>query len=214
MDNSSSFIKRFFHNHPILANLLLIVIAACILTWGALLFLDSWTNHGSVTTVPSVKGLSFEQATLLLAENDLKAEISDSIYDRMAEPGTVVESWPRAGATVKPGRQVYVIVTAFSPKQVTIAMPVIGVSSRQAVSYLEALGITSIRIVSVPSQYPDLVENAYADGKSLTVGASFPVTSSVTLEVGTVPEDTFETDSLDAAIDQAIDAVEFDNDDL
>lgn len=214
MNESTSYIKRFVANHPILANLLLIFIVACVLVWGALLFLDSWTHHGSDTTVPQIKGLSYEQAMLVLAENDLTAEISDSIYDRNARPGTVIESWPRAGAVVKQGRQVYVTITAFSPKEVTVAMPVIGVSSRQAVSYLEALGITSIRLVSVPSQYPDLVENAYADGKPLTVGTSFPVTASVTLEVGSAPIDTYATDSLDVAVDEAIDAVDFDNSDF
>ncbi len=190
------------------------VVVACLIVWGTLLFLDSWTNHGSVSTVPQVKGMSYSQAALLLAENDLTVEISDSIYDRNARPGTVVESWPRAGAVVKNGRQVYVTITAFSPKQVTVAMPVIGVSSRQAVSYLEALGVSSVRLVSVPSSYPDLVENAYADGKTLTVGTSFPVTASVTLEVGSAPIDTFETDSLDVAVDGAIDEIEFENEDF
>lgn len=207
-------IKRFFSVHPIIANLLLIFIVAWLLIWGALLFLDSWTNHGDNATVPQIKGLSYQQATLLLAENDLTLEISDSIYDRHARPGTIVESWPRAGAVVKRGRQVYVTLTAFSPKEVKIAMPVTGVSSRQALSYLEALGVTSIRLVSVPSQYPDLVEQAYADGKPLSVGSTFPVTASVTLEVGSAPVDTYPTDSLDAAVDEVIDEVEFENADF
>ena len=103
-------------------------------------------------------------------------------------PRTVLESWPRAGAVVKRGRQVYVTVTAFSPKMVRITMPVTGVSSRQAVSYLRGLGITGIRIVSVPSQYPDLVESAKADGKMLRVDSEIPVTATVTLEVGSAPE--------------------------
>ena len=214
MNDFFSYIKRFFGRHPIIANLLLIFLVACILIWAALLFLDSWTNHGSSSVVPAVKGLSYEQARLLLAENDLAVESSDSIYDRNARPGTVVESWPRAGAVVKQGRQVYVTVTAFSPKQVTVAMPVTGVSSRQAVSYLEGLGVTSIRMISVPSQYPDLVERAYADGKPLSVGVSFPVTASITLEVGTVPVDNYPADSLEVAIDDAIDDVTFDADGL
>lgn len=211
MDKTTSFIKKFFRDHPIIANLIIIFVVAWLLIWATLIFLDSWTNHGSHTTVPQIKGLTYQEAMLVLAENDLTVEISDSIYDRHAKPGTILESWPRAGAVVKQGRQVYVTITAFSPKQVSIAMPVIGVSSRQAVSYLEALGITSIRLVSVPSQFPDLVENAYANGKPLTVGATFPVTSTVTLEVGSAPVNTFDGDSLDVAVDEAIDQVEFVN---
>ena len=45
-----------------------------------------------------------------------------------------------------------------------------------------------IRIVSVPSQYPDLVESAKADGKMLRVDSEIPVTATVTLEVGSAPE--------------------------
>ncbi|MDE5568960.1 MAG: PASTA domain-containing protein [Muribaculaceae bacterium] len=214
MNDFISYIRRFFKNHPIIANLLVMFIVAWLIVWGVLLFLDSWTHHGSTSTVPQVKGMTYQQAMLVLAENDLTVEISDSIYDRNARPGTIIESWPRAGAVVKQGRQVYVTITAFSPKQVTVSMPVIGVSSRQAVSYLEALGVTSIRLVSVPSQYPDLVENAYADGKPLTVGASFPVTASVTLEVGSAPIDTYPTDSLDEAVDEVIDEVYSGNSDF
>lgn len=214
MNEFTSKIKRFFSEHPVIANIIMMAVAAWIIIWGALLFLDSWTNHGDDATVPQIKGLSYQQATLLLAENDLSIEISDSIYDRNARPGTIVESWPRAGAVVKCGRQVYVTLTAFSPKEVNVTMPVTGVSSRQAISYLEALGITSIRLVSVPSQFPDLVENAYADGKPISVGSSFPVTASVTLEVGSAPVDTFPTDSLDIIADDYIDETQFDNDDF
>lgn len=214
MNEFTSKIKRFFREHPVITNIIMMAVAAWIIIWGALLFLDSWTNHGDDATVPQIKGLSYQQATLLLAENDLSIEISDSIYDRNARPGTIVESWPRAGAVVKCGRQVYVTLTAFSPKEVNVTMPVTGVSSRQAISYLEALGITSIRLVSVPSQFPDLVENAYADGKPISVGSSFPVTASVTLEVGSAPVDTFPTDSLDMIVDDYIDETQFDNDDF
>lgn len=211
MNDFFTTIKRFFTVHPIIANLLLIFLTACLLVWAALVFLSSWTHHGDDAVVPQVKGLSYNEALLVLAEDGLTAEIADSLYDRHAQPGTVVESWPRAGAVVKKGRQVYVTVTAFSPKQITLSMPVIGVSSRQAVSYLEALGITSIRLVSVPSEFPDLIENAYADGRQLTVGSSFPVTASVTLEVGTTPV-AVEPDSLDIAIDAAIDNLDFNED--
>ena len=69
-------------------------------------------------------------------------------------------------------------------------------------------------MISVPSQYPDLVERAYADGKPLSVGVSFPVTASITLEVGTVPVDNYPADSLEVAIDDAIDDVTFDADGL
>jgi beta-lactam-binding protein with PASTA domain len=141
--------------------------------------------HGRTSTVPQIKNLSFAEARFTLSEANLEIEISDSIYDKTLAPGTVVESWPKAGAVVKRGRQVYVTINAFSPKQIAITKPISGVSARQAISYLQALGIT-ISEKHVPSQYEGLVERATVDGRPLGVGSIIPITSVVTLEVGTI----------------------------
>lgn len=188
MNNDKPSVRRFYSKHPIVSHIIIMAATAVVLVWFAMIFLNVWTHHGSTSTVPQVKNLPYSTAAELLRDCSLSIEISDSVYDRDAAPGTVLESWPRAGAVVKRGRQVYVTVTAFSPKMVRITMPVSGVSSRQAVSYLRGLGITGIRIVSVPSQYPDLVESAKADGKMLRVDSEIPVTATVTLEVGSAPE--------------------------
>ena len=202
-------IKKFYYRHPIISNLMLIFVAGILVVVIGLVFLDFWTRHGETSTVPEIKDMPYQQAAEILGRNDLEIEISDSIYDRSIAPGTVVESWPKAGSVVKRGRQVFVTVTAFSPKMVSLTMPVTGVSSRQATSYLEAVGVTAVRIVSVPSQYPDLVERALVDGKPLAVGSVIPVTSVVTLEVGAVPVEE-PVDSLDAAIDREIENLDFD----
>jgi len=170
-----------------------------------MLFLNVWTHHGDDATVPEIKHLSYAEASQKLHDSDLSIEISDSIYDTTIPPGTIVESWPKAGSQVKSGRRVYVTVTAFSPKHVTLAMPVTGVSVRQAVSYLNALGISGIRFVNVPSEYPELVEGAHANGRPLGVGSVIPVDASVVLEVGayTPPaEEDFPNDTISS--EQAI----------
>ncbi len=192
MANSSSDffakVKAFYKGHPVISGLCLMALSMVILLWLAMVFLDFWTDHGDNATVPQVKNMSYDSARALLEEHNQQIVISDSIYDTSLAPGTVIESWPKAGATVKSGRQVYVTLTAFSPKLVSISAPVTGVSVRQAISYLNALGIKSIRQVSVPSEYPDLVESAHADGRPIGVGSMLPVDASVVLEVGTLPE--------------------------
>lgn len=203
MNPNESFINRFYSKHPVISHLIIMAAVAVLLVWFAMIFLNVWTHHGSTSTVPQVKNMSYATAAELLRDCDLGIEISDSVYDRDAAPGTVLESWPHAGAVVKRGRQVYVTITAFSPKMVRLTMPVTGVSSRQAVSYLRGLGITDVRIVNVPSQYPDLVESAKVDGRLLRVDSEIPVTATVTLEVGSAPEIN-ETSALDAAIDSAV----------
>lgn len=191
-------IQAFRRNHPFWAALIAVSFTALLLVWLLLLFLNIWTHHGDDSTVPEIKDMTYAQARATLDAADLGIEISDSIYDTTIPAGTVVESWPKAGSQVKRGRSVYVTVTAFSPKHVTLSMPITGVSVRQAVSYLNALGITGIRFVNVPSQYPDLVESAHADGRPLGVGSMIPVNASVVLEVGTYVAPEEPTDSVSA----------------
>lgn len=177
--------RNFYRKHPVIANLILAVAAGLVLLWAVMIFLDFWTFHGQTAVVPDIKHKSYALASDILGANKLSIEISDSVYDRSLAPGTVVESWPKAGAVVKEGRQVYVTVTAFSPKQVTISMPLSGnVSSRQAISYLRGIGITDIRVENVPSEYADLVLGARYGDTPLSVGSVIPVTSTVTLTVG------------------------------
>ena len=190
-------VKDFYTRHRIISTIILICTATLLLLWGAMIFLDFWTLHGSTAVVPQIRNLSYEEARLRLAANDLSIEINDSVYRDSIAPGIVVESWPKAGAVVKKGRQVYVTTTAFSPKQVTISMPLSGnVSSRQAISYLRGIGITDIRIESVPSEFPDLVMGARYGDTPLHVGSVIPVTSVVTLSVGIGPVEESDSDSL------------------
>lgn len=192
--------KDFYARHPFLSNVIFVFLATIIVLWGAMIFLDSWTFHGHTAIVPEIKGKSYDAARTALQVNNLSIEISDSIYDRNLAPGTVVESWPKAGAVVKDGRQVYVTITAFSPKQVAISMSLSGnVSSRQAMSYLRGIGISDIRLESVPSEYADLVMGARYDGKPLTVGSLIPVTATVTLMVGSGPAEPVDSLALDEA---------------
>lgn len=186
----------FRRKHPIIYNFLLICLTGLGLLFVVSVFLDFWTMHGSTAVVPDIRNRNYIDARDILAANGLTIEISDSVYDRNAAPGIVLESWPKPGAVVKEGRNVYVTVTAFSPKSVTISMPLTGsVSSRQAVSYLRGIGINDIHLEQVPSDYPDLVMGARFGDTPLTVGMSLPVTSTVTLEIGTGPVEP--SDSLD-----------------
>lgn len=177
-------VKTWCGGHPFISGLIAMFVVGLILIWLVLIFLDIWTHHGDDSVVPEIKHMTFNEALGALRSADLEIEISDSIYDTSFPPGTIVESWPKAGSQVKRGRKVYVTLTAFSPKHVTVSMPVTGVSARQALSYLNALGINGIRIVNVPSQYPDLVESAYYNDRPLGVGSVIPVDAKVVLEVG------------------------------
>ena len=176
---ATSFIRR----HPIVFNLLLIILAGCGVIWAALIALDSWTGHGKFEIVPDIKGMSYRQAATALQAAGLNAELSDSIYDATALPGTVIEQSPRANTKVQPNRTVYLTTTAFSPKMVTVPA-LTDMSVRTARSALEGLGIKKIVITSVPSEFKDLVMGVRYKGTILEPGTRIPITATVTLEVG------------------------------
>lgn len=186
--------------HPfrraLIINVALIALAAFVVIWISLLWLDIWTSHGKYEVVPQVKGLSYDLAVGQLEASGFEVELADSIYDSKTRPGTVVEQNPKVGIKVKEGRVVYLTITAFEPKMVVVPM-LTDVSERQARSVLEALGVKNIHTVRVPSEFKDLVIRVSRDGVPLTPGARIPVTSVVTLDVGEGYE--ADTDSLGGA---------------
>lgn len=201
MNKPEGFRKR----HPVLMNLLYIILTGCMLMWMLMWFLDFWTFHGEERVVPDVKGQTYESAAGNVDISGLNAIISDSVFDSYSRPGTVVEQTPIPGARIKKGGNVYLTIVAFSPKLVTVP-DFYNVSARQARSMFEGLGIKEIREVPVTSEYAGLVLGAKFNGVELQPGARIPVSAVVTIEVGSGWEESLETgadiDSL--AIDNAI----------
>lgn len=196
--------SKIFKRYPILINILIIAVTAVVLIILALKFLDLWTHHGSTSTVPSVKGMSFEAASNILKDADLDIVISDSIYDDKLPGGTVVEVWPKAGAVVKAGREVYLTIVAYSPRTVVIDMPLTDISLKQAENYLYSHGITAINVQYVPGEFTGSVVAARIGNEYVTIGSRIPANATVTLEVSRGPE-AEEVDSL--SIGDVIDSV-------
>ena len=158
-------------------------IAACAIVWVAMLYLDVWTEHGKYVDVPQVKGLPYNEAVSKLDALGFNVELSDSVYDGATKPGTVLEQSPRVNARVKPNRTIYLTINAFSPKMVTVPN-LSDMSLRQAQSILQGLGIRSVKVNTVLSEYKDLVLGAKFNGVMLHAGARIPTSATVTLDVG------------------------------
>ena len=97
MEKASNFRRR----HPVLMNLIYIILASTLLIWMMLWFLDFWTFHGQERVVPDVKGQAYASAEGNVDLAGLRAVISDSVFDNYSRPGTVVEQTPIAGARIK-----------------------------------------------------------------------------------------------------------------
>lgn len=199
--NGDSKLKAFYYKYPILSTIVLICLSGFAILIILYLFTGIWTHHGATSTVPDVKGMGFTQATDVLRGADLDIVISDSIYSDSLRGGTVVEMWPKPGAVVKAGREVYLSIVAFSPRMVVIDMPLTDISVKQAENYLASHGVTSIRVEYVPGEYDNSVVGAKVDGKYVTLGSRIPANSTVVLEVSR------STSDLDDAIGEIGDSI-------
>ena len=189
----------FPKNHPILFNLLLIVVAFLVLVNIVLFAIDGFTGHGEYVVVPELKGKTLNAAELEIRENGFKCEIADSTYNNSYEPGAVVDQEPKANSKVKANRTIYLTINAVMPRKVVFPK-VLDMSSRQGRAVLEGLGFKNIRIDTVASPYKELIVGVSADGKEVIPGERLPLTVPVVLSIGSggmeVVADSLATDSL------------------
>ncbi|HBN64400.1 PASTA domain-containing protein [Duncaniella dubosii] len=188
----------------ILLHIGLMFLVAIVIGWLAMMWLDVWTRHDDTIVVPTVKSLTYDDATRRLSEEGLVAVLSDSVYDKSTRPGTVIDQNPKVGTVVKEGREIYLTINAFSPKMVTIPT-LTDISVRQAKSILEGLEIKNIVEKRIPSDFKDLVLGVYYKGHRLSPGARVPVNATVELEVGQGVNDTIVDDD---SIGEASDSIE------
>ena len=174
--------KKPFLGNSILKNLTMILITGVLLVILTLVFLHLYTRHGQNIVVPKLEGLQINEANTILNAKGLNVEIIDSIYNRDAVPGAILDQTPKANNKVKKGRSIYVTVYSKNPQQV-IVPGLVDYSTRQAMALLNSLGFTQISIEEVPSEYSGLVLAVEYHGRPLAPDEKVPAGSSLNLIV-------------------------------
>lgn len=217
--SSDNFIKRAFRKSPVWCNIALMAIASLVAIWLLLEFIDVWTHHGSTSTVPDVKGLSFEEAVAVLDEANLDVVIADSVDNSGSmKGGTVTEVVPKPGSVVKRGREVYVTIIAYSAHKVQITEPLANRDLKSVMTVLSNLGIDTSRVTikKVPWIYPGSVIAVHTGNRTIDMGSTVAVNAPIIIELGVDGEmldaDTMSQygDSLQGTANPVIDGVEYD----
>lgn len=179
----------YFKQHPVLANMVIIILVAVIGLFIIFISLNIFTRHGEWESVPEVENLSFTNAIKILHENGFRTDIRDSVFKEDINPGYVVEQFPKAGSKVKPGRKIFLYINAVHPREYIIdpdnSMPgeaLKGYSLRQGLAKLEELGFKKVNIVKIPGDN-DRIIRILSNGKTISKMEKVPVTSLITLEV-------------------------------
>lgn len=179
----------FISRHPVLTNLIIIILVG-IAGLGILYFSFAiFTRHGESCVVPGVEKMSYTQAIEILHSKGFKVDIRDSLYKEDEKPGYVIEQFPKSNSVVKPGRKIFLYINAVHPKEVIIDEDnnpredaLKSISFRQGRARLEELGFKNIRVVKILGEN-DCISKIYANGKVVKKLQKVPVNAHIVMEV-------------------------------
>lgn len=175
-------VRDFFWNW-ITKNLLGAVILVAVLTFGAYFLLKALTLHDKELAVPDLTGLSVEEARQVAARAGMRTEVTDSVYVRRMERGTVYRHSPDSGSKVKKGRRILLTINAINPKNST--MPnLIGYSMRQAKAELASRGLNLGKLIYVKDIATNNVLKQLYNGNEIAPGEVIESESVIDLVVG------------------------------
>jgi beta-lactam-binding protein with PASTA domain len=172
----------------VLANLaiaffLLMVIGICYF----FIYLPNATNHGDSITVPDLAGMRYDELETFLTKYELRFEVEDSVYHEEYPPLTVLRQFPKAGATVKQNRIIYVSINPVMPPMVPmpdLANPNNTTSRIGAEAILKSNGLKRGKIIQRPHIDLNLVLEIRYQGKKIEPGTKIPKGSVIDLVVG------------------------------
>ena len=191
-------------------NIVMMVLIIVAMPVGALYMLDSFTHHGEKIEVPNVLGKSLYDAETMLKDRGLVALVVDSMYDKSAPRGSVLEQSPKSGYEVKGGRMVYLTVNLKGEPMAQLPDVVGHGSLREAVALLQSLGFKLTAHKPVLGRPKDLVLGVKQGTRDVHAGETIPRARPLTLVIGggeidsTMYEDEFdvEDDFEDVNIDE------------
>lgn len=164
--------------HLVLAAVITVVLIL-LFSWGTRIY----TRHGNEIEMPTFIG---QDADVLLKDSlskDFIIVVSDYVYDKEHEAGTILTQNPLPNEKVKRGRKVYLTVASSVPPKVK--MPALkDVSRRQAEIMLEAIGLKLTNVINKPSPYEDVVLEQLYKGRAIAPGTEISMGESITLVVG------------------------------
>ena len=179
---SGEFFRKIF-SWWLWLNLVGMVLVVVLLSFGVKYGIDFYTHHGEKVEVPNIKHKSFKDAKHILDDRDLEIVVSDTGYVKTLPPDCILEQQPEAGAIVKSGRIIYVIINSPSTPKLTIPDIIDNSSVREARAKLTAMGFKVLEPEYVPGE-KDWVYGIKVRGRSVVTGDRVSIEDPLILLVG------------------------------
>ena len=192
---------------------LLIIIAVAVAGIAITYMLTAiFTKHGEETVVPSVENMSYTKAVELLHSKGFNVDIRDSLYRDDIKPGFVIEQFPKAKSSVKPGRKIFLYINAVHPKEVILddgadrtSLALKKWTYRQAKARLTELGFKNIRTVTVLGA-DDRVVKILAHGRPVFQMQKVAINAPIIIEIsdgrlGAIRDSLYEIERMGELVD-------------
>jgi len=150
---------------------------------GSLHYLKDYTLHGETISVPDFTSVPISELDEFIEDHELRYAIVDSVYSDEHDRGVVVNQNPDPQKEVKQNRKIYLTVNAILPPMVTMR-DMVGLSKRQAVSMLQAMGLRVDSLVYQPDICLDCVLAQRHEGKEISPGTKLKKGEKVSLVLG------------------------------
>ena len=170
----------------------------CLLFFGVLKWLDSYTRHGEAVVVPNVKGMTIDEAEMLFRNHGLVCVVSDSSYVKNKPAGSILDVTPSVGQKVKEGRIIYLTINTLNIPLRPVPDVADNSSMRQAQAKILAAGFKLSENEMIPGE-KDWVYGVKYMGRQLEMGDKVPVGATLTLLVGDGEELPVDNDSIQNA---------------
>lgn len=184
----------------VVLNLLAMAAVVALLPYMALLWVDSYTNHGETCEVPDVCGVQLDEAVNTLGAEKLGYTIIERRYEENAAEDEVIMQHPEQGSHVKEGRKIGLVINTSVKPNRSVPSVIDNRTYREAESHILAAGFVIKSVETIPGEKDWVYELRY-NGKSLANGEAIPQGSALTVVVGSGEEKEDETPVFDTNFD-------------
>ena len=172
----------FLKDKKFYLHLVIILLLAVLLFFATFWILKLYTRHDKVYAMPDFVGMDFQEVRREHSK-DFNFIVIDSIYPKGLQPGSIFQQDPLPGATIKRGRNVYIITVAITPEKTT--MPNLkGISLREAIGRLESSGLEIDHLDYVSYNYKNNIVEQYYQGEPIPEGTELVKGSKIVIKVG------------------------------
>lgn len=179
-------LKSLFH-WKVLVNLLVAAAVFTGLVWLTFRWLEYHTQHGQEIPVPNVMNRSVHDAIKILDDSGLDYEVDSLKFNPKYRPFQVLKIYPAAGARVKGGRTVRLMVNPRTWAKITVP-DIIDRYKGLAFRQLEQVGLKVGDTIFEPNIQRDAVIRMLYNGNMLKPGSLLPRFSTIDLVIGSGPK--------------------------